>query len=396
MDDRDMQGLMGQVAESVVSWRRDIHGTPETAFEEYRTAQIVCDTLAGLGLQVKSGVANTGVVGLLRGSGSGPTIVIRAEMDALPIAEQTGLPFASRVPGLMHACGHDGHVAIGLGTAMVLSQVRARFCGQVKFVFQPAEETLLGAQAMLEAGVLQCPDADAAVALHLWPGLSCGKVQLCRGTVMAGADRFIIRLRGPGGHAALPHESVDVINEVAVLIARLQSIVSREIDPCEPAVIGVGKINGGTVINSVPEEVSVCGTVRAVSSDVRAEIRRRIAGCLRGLSVTSGARYELDYSYCCPSLTNDAALSALAESAVRRVTGDTGLVCVQKPTMIAEDFAYFAQRIPTVMMLLGAGDGPDCSYPLHHSRFNFDETALEVGVKVMSQTALAFLGVCAP
>ena len=311
--------------------------------------------------------------------------------------EQTGLPFASRVPGLMHALRH----AMGTWPLRVRGlrwciPGESEFCGQVKFVFQPADETLLGAQAMLEAGVLQCPDADAAVALHLWPGLSCGKVQLCRGTVMAGADRFIIRLRGPGGHAALPHESVDVINEVAVLIARLQSIVSREIDPCEPAVIGVGKINGGTVINSVPEEVSVCGTVRAVSSDVRAEIRRRIAGCLRGLSVTSGARYELDYSYCCPSLTNDAALSALAESAVRRVTGDTGLVCVQKPTMIAEDFAYFAQRIPTVMMLLGAGDGPDCSYPLHHSRFNFDETALEVGVKVMSQTALAFLGVCAP
>lgn len=391
MDDHGIEGLINEVGHLMVSWRQDIHRFPEIAFEEYRTSNLVGDVLTDLGLEVTREVAGTGVIGLLRGVAPGPTIAIRVDMDALAIHEETRLPFASRVPGVMHACGHDGHVAIGLGTAMVLSELRNSLSGQVKFVFQPAEETLSGAKAMLDAGTLQCPDVDAMIALHLWPGLSCGKVQISSGTAMASADRFTICLRGPGGHVASPHKSIDVINEAAVLIGRFQSIVGREIDPSEPVVIGVGRIEGGTMVNSIPEEVKIYGTVRATNADLRARIQGKICASLRGLHEASGVSYDLDYQYSCPPLTNDPNLSRFAVGTVRQVLGETGIVYSSRPTMVAEDFAYFAQHVPALMMFLGAGEEPDYSYPLHHSRFNFHEGALQVGARILSETALAFL-----
>jgi amidohydrolase len=297
IDDVTVAALSEECSTQVVEWRRQIHAYPELGFQEHKTAELSAGVLRDLGLDVQSGIASTGIVATLYGSRPGPTVALRADMDALPVIEETGLPFESRIEGRMHACGHDAHTAMLLGAATVLSKLRPQLHGNVKFIFQPSEERMGGARPMIEAGVLREPDVEAIFATHIWPDVPYGCVHVHRGPAMASLDEFSIRICGQGGHVATPHKSVDAISAAGFFISGLQSIVSRELDPTEPVVVSVGRIEGGTAYNAIASEVFMHGTVRTVDSDLRRIIRDKIEDHLRSLVISNKIKYHYDYHF---------------------------------------------------------------------------------------------------
>lgn len=381
------QGCAGDV----VAWRRQIHACPEIGFEEYKTAELAAQVLSQLGLEVKTGIAGTGIVATLRGALPGPTVALRADMDALPVVENTGLPFASTNPGVMHACGHDGHTAMLLGAATVLTQLRSELSGNVKFLFQPSEERTGGAAPMIAAGVLRDPDVSALFAAHLWPDTPFGNVQVHRGPAMASLDEFAVLIHGRGGHVATPHKSVDAIAAASAFVVGLQTIVSRELDPTEPAVVSVGKIEGGSAYNAIASEVLLRGTVRTVNPSLRQLIRDKMDSRLKGLAEGYGISYDLDYYFGYPPVINSAEMADFVVATAGRVVGRNNAGFVTRPSMVGEDFAYFAQEVPGAIYLLGVGDPNTCCHPLHHPRFNFDESILGVGVTLLVQLAVDYL-----
>ena len=379
------------IKDEIIGFRRDFHRHPELGFQEKRTARIIADYLHSLGMEVSEGIGTTGVVGLLNGNRPGKTLMLRSDMDALPIQELNDIEYRSVNDGVMHACGHDGHMAILLGTATVLSGMQEELCGRVKFVFQPAEESLGGAKSMIEDGVLDNPKVDAAFGLHLISQLPLGYIGWKSGALMASMDAFTITIKGKGGHAAMPEGGVDAILISASVITALQSLVTKEISPMNPVVINVGTIKGGDAPNVIAETVVLEGTVRTLDATVQQTIPERMKRIISGISSGMGGSYELDYQKGYPVTINDAAMTKIVHDIAVQVAGDD-LVLEVPSAMISEDMSFFLQKVPGSYFYVGAGNPEkgQCE-PHHNARFDFDEQALETGTKMLCHLAISYL-----
>ena len=372
-----------KVAADAVAWRRHLHAHPELSFQEHETAAFVRERLASFGgLEIESPTP-TSVVARLQGGKPGRTLALRADMDALPIHEESGVEFPSTVDGVMHACGHDGHTAMLLAVALLLTEGRAELAGEVRFLFQHAEEVPPGGAAeLVAAGVLD--GVDSVVGCHLISDLDVGRVAVLDGAAMAAADTFSARIVGRGGHAAIPHETVDPIAVAAQAISSLQQIVSRGTSPIDSVVVSVTRIAAGTADNIIPEAVEVGGTVRTFKPELRARTREAMARILDGVTAAHGATCTFDYREGYPAVDNDPVLGAI-------VRGEAGSrLADYEPVMGGEDFASYQRIVPGCFFFVGAG-GKD-AYPHHHPRFTIDEAALPVGIELMTRPALRVLG----
>jgi amidohydrolase len=381
-----------QQQEAVIALRRTLHQWPELGFQEERTSALVAEHLSALGLQVTKGLARTGVLGVLHGAGEGKTVLLRADMDGLPIEEANGVPYASQNRGVMHACGHDGHTAILLTVAKVLAQQRQRFAGTVKFAFQPAEELPPGgAKGMIAAGVLENPRVDAVFGLHLWNGLPVGKLGVDAGPIMASVDRFDVVIKGVGSHGAYPHTGVDPIVIGSHVVTALQTVVSRETPPLTPVVVTVGKFHGGTAFNVIPSQAELSGTVRTVDAKVRQDMPARLERIVRGVTCAMRADYEFTYEFGYPVTVNHADMAQLAHRVAAEIVGEANVVGAGM-TMGAEDMSYFLEAVPGCYIRLGSGNpAKGLTHPHHSALFDFDEAALPIGVELLTRLALAGL-----
>ena len=389
----DYRAEAGAMQEQLVAWRRDLHMHPELGFKEGRTSGLVAEHLRGLGYQVHTGIGKTGVIGILEGARPGPTVMLRFDMDALPIQEQNQVAYASQTPGVMHACGHDGHVTIGLGAATLLQRHREELAGTVKLLFQPAEELLVGAEAMIKEGALEDygPRPDASFGLHLWSPLPLGQAGLATGPVFAAADRWSLTVKGKGGHGAMPHQTADPVVAAAQIVTALQTIVSRNVDPQETAVLTVGTVHGGTAFNIIPGEVTLTGTIRTFDVQVRDTILNRLGMLCRGTADGMGVDVELQVDVVAPAVVNDAPGTHLMQQVARQVLGPEN-VLVDYRTIVSEDMAFFLQEAPGAFMLLGSANAErELDYPHHHPRFDIDEAVLPLGVAILAETATRFL-----
>jgi len=377
-----------EVAAEVVATRRDLHVNPELGFEEHRTAAVVAERLRGLGFdEIHTGIGQTGVVGVLRGSRPGKTVMLRADMDALPLTEENDVGYHSQSPGRMHACGHDGHVAMLLGAARIVAGRREDVAGTVCFLFQPAEEGKGGAKAMVEDRVLERFGIERAYGLHLASAHPTGQVGFHEGPFYASSDSIEITIEGTGGHGASPHLSIDPVYVASQFVVAVQQVVSRQIDPIEPAVVTIGAINGGTTHNVIPSRVRLLGTVRAFDADVRAKMAERIERVLHGICDASGATYTFDYLWRYPVTTNDVDQTRYARALAERAVGAEHVADVPR-LMGAEDFSFFAERVPACFFTVGSNGGPNSAFPHHNARFDIDEAALATGVRMMVALAL--------
>lgn len=373
--------------------RRDLHMYPELGFQERRTAAVIAAKLLALGLEVETGAAGTGVIGRLSGREPGRTVALRADMDALPLTEENELPYASRRPGIMHACGHDGHVAMLLGTAALLAGRRKEIRGNLIFIFQPAEEGVdgSGAKQLVALGVLGHPPADAVLGLHLWTGLPVGTLAVRSGPLMAASDSFRLVIRGAGGHGAAPQTAIDPIVAGAHVVVALQTIVSREINPADAAVITVGTFHAGTAGNIIASAAEIQGTVRSLDAQLRQKLPERIEGVVRGITQALRSGYELGYIYGYPVLVNDTSLTDCLAGVAVAVLGPAQVINLPKPVMGSEDFAYYLEKAPGVFAFLGAGNPAKGTGLPHQPRYNFDEDALPLGAAILAGTALDIL-----
>jgi amidohydrolase len=395
------------VESDVVTWRRDVHENPELGNREFRTAELVARHLRALGILVRTNVAHTGVVGVLDGGKPGRVVALRADMDALPVAEETGLSFASRVTseynghtvGVMHACGHDTHVAILMGVAKVLASVRDQIPGTIKFIFQPAEEGAPageegGADLMIEEGVLEEPRPDAIFGLHAAPEWEVGQVAYRPGGLMAGSDRMRIVVHGKQTHGAKPWLGIDPIVVSSQIVIALQTIASRQIDvTLAPAIITIGSIHGGVRFNIIPDDVEMLGTVRTFDPGMHADIQKRIRSTVDAIAASAGTTADIEIGDSTPVTYNDPALTAQMAPTLQRVVGKDNAI-VTLPQTWAEDFSFYQQEIPGLYMFLGVrtpGADHD-SFPTNHSpKFVVDEDALVVGVRVLANLAIDYL-----
>ena len=373
--------------EDIVSLRREIHREPELGFDTKKTAEKVLDALEGLPLEVETGLAKNGIVATLKGEGDGPTVALRADMDALPIQEETDLPFASEEDGKMHACGHDGHTSMLVGAVRALSQdhLRERLNGSVKFIFQPAEEGGGGGRVMVEEGVAE--SVSSIFALHLWPGLPFGKAATKAGPIMAAADAFEMTVKGKGGHGAMPHLTTDAVAIAAQIVTALQTVVSREVNPVAPAVLTVGEIEAGFAFNIIPETARLGGTVRTLDADLRKQIPKRMEGLARGIARGMRGDAELDYRFSYPVARNDADAAEFALGVIGELFGEENVVELTDSSMGAEDFAFFLEHVPGAFIWLGVGDVSG----LHTPKFAFDEEILPQGSALLAALALKSL-----
>ena len=373
----------------LVTWRRDLHRHPELGFEEVRTAGIVTQHLGELGVKVQTGVGKTGVVGLLDGARPGPVVMVRFDMDALPITEENTHEFVSGTPGVMHACGHDGHVAIGMGVATLLARHRHELSGSVKFVFQPAEEGMGGAVEMIKAGALKNPRPDVALGLHIFSSLPSGVVNVGDGPVMAAAERFRLIVKGKGGHGAAPHETVDAVVVTSHIVTALQTVVSRNTSPAEVAVVSVGSFHAGTAFNIIAEQSELWGTIRTFDPVTRQLVLRRVREIAEGTARAMGAAAELDIEELTIAVVNDASAAAQVREAAARIVGAERVSADQR-WMASEDMAYFLREIPGCFFFLGGARSPN-EYPHHNPRFDFDEAVLPQGVAIVCETVASYL-----
>lgn len=370
----------------LVALRRDIHRVPELAFQETRTAGIVAAELARLGLEPRTGVGRTGIIAEIRGARPGPTLAIRADMDALPIHEEAEVAFASTIDGQMHACGHDIHTATLLGVAAVLKDLAPQLAGTVRLVFQPAEEILEGAAAMIADGAAD--GIDLALGFHNHPDMPVGSFGYVRGACLAASDRFDLVLRGKSGHAAHPYAAVDPIVAAAHFISQAQTVVSREIKPLHPAVVTVGMIQGGTTYNIIPERVHLKGTVRTLHADARDTAEAALKRLAEGLRATMRVTCEMRYQRLVPPLVND---DRVLDPVLAAVAAQTGVAVEEgEPSMGSEDFAEFAARAPAFQLRIGSG-APGRDDRLHNAFYQPDEACIALGVQALSRAALDLL-----
>ena len=380
----EIAALTGQL----VAWRRDFHRHPEVAFQETRTSAVVREFLESLGLPVRS-AGGTGLVAVLEGNPGGKTVALRADMDALPVQEEGEKDYRSLNRGVTHACGHDGHMAMMMAAAKVLTGRKSDFSGRVVFLFQPAEERPPGgAKRMIEEGALE--SVDAVFGVHLWQPFPTGLIGVIKGTMLAQADNFSLVVKGKGGHGAMPHTAVDPILAAAQIIVNCQSIVSRNVDPLKPCVVTFGTINGGTTHNIIPAEVAMAGTVRTFDLTVQALAERRLREIAEETAKAFGASCRVEYMTGYPAVVNDAAMVDFVTDVAKRVLGE-GCLPPFDPVMGGEDFAYYLQKVPGAFIFLGAGDGRE--FPHHHPAFDIDEQALPLGTLLLTSLALEFLGV---
>ncbi len=378
--------------DELIERRRDFHQHPELAFEEHRTAGIVAKELNALGLEVQTGVGKTGVIGILEGASDGPTVLYRADMDALPVNEENTTEYVSRHEGKMHACGHDGHTAIALGIAKVLSTHRGALSGKVKFLFQPAEEVGKGASSMIEDGALETPAPDYSLGIHLWNDLEVGTVSVVSGPTMSGAGGFEITITGKGGHGAMPHQTADPIVCAAQVILALQSIVSRNVDPLDMVVITIGVLHGGSARNIIPQTVSFSGSYRLFREETRELVKTRIRQIAEGVAGGMACQAEVKFGTGIGPVINDDEVAARARHVLNNY--DDGLSVVQQPWMASEDVGLLMQRNPSAYLLVGsANHARQLDYPHHHPRFDFDEEVLPLSVGMMSAVIADYLGV---
>lgn len=375
------------LADEVAATRRDLHRHPELGFAEHRTAALVADRLRALGYNVATSVGKTGVVGVLRGTQSGKTIGLRADMDALPIAEETQHAFASETPGVMHACGHDAHVAILLGAAALVAQRKDELRGTLCLVFQPAEEGHGGARAMIDDGLFERFGIERMYGLHVWSTHPAGMLGFRPGPMYASADFFDIEVLGRGGHASAPNTAIDPICVAAGFVTTVQQVVSRFIDPLEPAVVTVASIHAGSANNVIPRTCAMRGTVRTFGEAVRDAVPQQIERVLRACCDASGADYTFEYEKIFPVTANDAAQTAYARALATTLVGNDR-VFDSEVVLGSEDFSFFAQRVPACYFTLGVRGGDASSHPHHSSSFDLDESALATGVQMMAALAL--------
>ncbi len=379
------------------SMRRDFHMHPELGFREIRTGGIVAKELEAFGIEVTKGVGKTGVVGLLEGARPGPTLLIRFDMDALPITEDTGAEYASQNPGVMHACGHDGHTAIGLTVAKILHAHREELAGMVKFCFQPSEEGFNGeecggAEMMMRDGVLDNPKVDHTLSLHLWNEKPLGWIGVAKGPVMAGAEEFHVTLTGKGGHGAVPNLTIDPVVAAAQVITALQTIASRNVAPLQAAVVSVTKVDIGTAFNVIPQEAKLSGTIRTFDPAVRKKVLERFEQIVRGVAEAMGCRAEIKVIRVTPALINDEAVSEKVQQTARRIFTDTQPDTSGYLTMGAEDMAFMQEKVPGCYFFIGSNNSEKhLDYAHHHPKFDFDEEALARGAALMAAAAMDML-----
>jgi amidohydrolase len=377
------------IHDQLIAWRRDIHMHPELGFQEQRTARFVADTLSEMGLEVQSGVGKTGVVGFL-GEGK-PVIGIRADMDALPIQEENDVPYASQTPGVMHACGHDGHTAMLLGVAHLLSAMPDRPAGQVRFLFQPSEERAdnenkSGGLRMVEEGVME--GVDAVIALHVASEQPAGKVMIGAGHITAAEDSFFITLIGTGGHGAYPHQGTDPTFILAQVINAINGIRARRIDPTKPATISIGSIHAGSVTNVIPSKVEISGTIRSYDEGTRTRLKEELAQALQ-VARALGGDFKLEIKTGYPATYNDPNVESLIRQTAEELLGAEGLL-PPEPGMGAEDFSYMAQKAPGAMFMLGA-KYDEKNRPHHTPIFDISEEALPVGTAMLAEVTCRLL-----
>jgi amidohydrolase len=369
----------------LVEWRRQIHQKPELGFQEKITAEFIAQKLQNWGIVHQTGIAQTGIVAIIKGEkpGNGKVLAIRADMDALPIQEQNQVPYCSQHDGVMHACGHDGHTAIALGTAYYLNQHRQDFSGTVKIIFQPAEEGPGGAKPMIAAGVLKNPDVDAIIGLHLWNNLPLGTVGVRSGALMAAVELFRCTIFGKGGHGAIPHQTVDSVVVAAQIVNALQTIVSRNVNPIDSAVVTVGELHAGTAVNVIADTARMGGTVRYFNPALAGFFKERIQQIIAGICQSHGASYDLDYIHLYPPVINDPEIAELVRSVAEAVIETPIGIVPECQTMGGEDMSFFLQEVPGCYFFLGsANPEKKLDYPHHHPQFDFDETALPMGVEM--------------
>ncbi len=375
----------------LVELRRTIHANPELAFEEHETSALARGVLDELGIATAS-IARTGVIGTLEGGAAGGCVALRADMDALPIHEETGLPFASKKPGLMHACGHDAHTTMALGAAMILAEIREAIPGTVRFLMQPSEELIPGgAPSMIAEGALEGPSVEAIFGQHVLPLRPAGELGFLSGAMMASADEIYITVRGKSGHGAIPQNAIDPITAAAEVITSLQKIVSRNLNPFNEGVVSITMIQGGYTTNVIPDDVKMMGTMRAMDPEWREYAHRRIEEIVDGVCRANGAEYDLEIRKGYPALRNDPAMTEFAQTGAGELIGKDH-VFTADPLMAAEDFAYYLEKVPGTFWWIGAGTPEQgCVAGLHNSRFTIDEAILPTGAAMLAWAAWRFL-----
>lgn len=391
MECKDFLSEAQKMRQKLVDIRRDIHMHPELDFAVHRTVGKVEEILASLGIETKR-VAGTGLVGLLKGSGQGKTVGLRADMDALPINDEKQVEYASQVPNKMHACGHDVHTTALLGAALLLSAARDTFSGNVKFLFQPAEETDGGALPMIEEGAMENPRVDGVFGLHTCPDLEVGKIGISYGKAYAASDMFDVRIFGQGSHGAAPHQGVDAIMAGVQVVNALQTFVSRNVDPVDSAVVTIGKFQGGYQRNVIADKVELSGIIRTLDPATRELARERVTKIINNVTEAMGARAEIDFMPSYPSLINDSGMVDLAKENAEALLGKENVVLVEKPTMGVEDCAYFLQKAPGAFLQLGVRNKEKgIVYPLHNSLYDVDEDCLPIAAALTACNAVRFL-----
>jgi amidohydrolase len=385
-----IKDLATKLAPRLIEIRRHIHAHPELSGQEYQTAAFVSGVLSSSGLHVQEGVGKTGVLGELQGTGKDKrTLAIRTDMDALPIHERTGLDFISRTPGRMHACGHDVHTTVGLGTAMVLSQMVDELPGKVRFLFQPAEEIAQGASWMVTDGAMK--NVDAILGVHVFPSIPAGSIGVRYGALTAAADDLEIVVIGESGHGARPHEAIDAIWIAAQVITTLQQAISRTQNPLRPVVLSIGQINGGRAPNVIADHVQLLGTVRSLHPETRANLPHWIDSIVASVCNSYGAKYQVNYRRGVPSVQNDYSLTQLLQAAAEEAWGSDHVQVLPEPSLGAEDFSVYLEHAPGSMFRLGVGlKDRILNYPLHHPLFDVDESAIITGVVTLAYTAYKY------
>lgn len=385
-----IKDLATKLAPRLIEIRRHIHSHPELSGEEYQTAAFVAGVLSANGVHVQEGIGKTGVVGEVQGTSSDSRLLaIRTDMDALPIQERTNLEYASRKTGIMHACGHDVHTTVGLGTAMILSQIADELPGNVRFLFQPAEETAVGASWMIQDRAME--KVTSVLSLHVFPSIEAGSVGIRYGALTAAADDLEIIIVGESGHGARPHEAIDAIWIASQVITTLQQAISRTQNPLRPLVLSIGQINGGRAPNIIADQVKLRGTVRSLHPETRTNLPAWITKIVSNICDCYGARYQVNYRPGTPGVQNDLALSQLLQTAAEEAWGSDRVLVLPEPSLGAEDFSLYLEHAPGAMFRLGVGyKDRAINHPLHHPQFDVDESAIVTGVVTLAYSAYKY------
>ncbi|PAB59619.1 M20 family metallopeptidase [Anaeromicrobium sediminis] len=385
----DYKKILEMQKDYVIKLRRDFHANPELSWKEFRTSKRIKEELENMGISYVE-MAGTGVVGTINGNLPGKTIALRGDMDALEVTEKNEIEYKSQNPGVMHACGHDGHTAMLLGAARALNEVKDKINGSIKLIFQPAEEMVQGAKKMIEEGVLE--GVDGILGIHLWSDMKTGKISVDPGPRMASGDHVIIDIIGKGGHGSMPHQGVDAIVAASDLVMNTQSIISREINPLDPVVFTIGEIKAGTRFNVMAGEVHLEGTTRCFDPEIRAKLPHIIERYAHYAASTYRAEARLKYIHGTPPTINHERCSSLAKETVLSMVGEGGLINLEKTTG-SEDMAYYLEKIPGLIAFVGSGnDEKEANFPHHHPKFNLDEDSLAIGTELYFKFAIDFLG----